>query len=215
MALCDFLITKDIVGYDCENPPIKGVEARGMLVNRSEIAPDFWTDGEFAIDFSLIDGAKAYEVLQSGKTPYNGTQQEMVEGANANTITNTLQLIVLKHDKDWAEQLFALMNGEFVAVIQNKQDNSPIGNCQIFGWETGLHCTGAVRELYNDDTLAGWQITFTEEGAAKGNFFTNSAIFDLLDETLALSYSPSYEHLGYEEDPNGVIEDPEPSEPIT
>ena len=27
--------------------------------------------------------------------------------------------------------------------------------------------TGAVRELYNDDTLAGWLLTFTEEGASR------------------------------------------------
>lgn len=215
MALCDFLITKDLVGYDCNNSPVKGVEARGMLVNRSDIAPNYWTDGEFAVDFGLKAGAKGYEVIQSGKTPYNGTQQELVEGANANTITNTLQLVVLKQDKDWAQQLFALMNGEFVAVLQNKQKNVPIGNCQIYGWEAGLHCTGAVRELYNDDTLAGWQITFTEEGAAKGNFFTSSAIFDLLDETSVGDYVPSYEHLGFEEDPNGVIDNPDPTEPRT
>jgi hypothetical protein len=34
-----------------------------------------------------------------------------------------------------------------------------------------------VRELYNDDTLAGWQITFTEEGASRGNLFMMGSDF--------------------------------------
>ena len=97
----------------------------------------------------------------------------MVEGANANTITNTLQLVVLKQDKDWAQQLYALVNGEFVAILKNKN-----GTCQVYGYEAGLHCTGAVRELYNDDTLSGWQLTFVEEGAARGNLFVEEGMLD-------------------------------------
>ena len=180
MALCDFIITQDIAGYNCDNPPIKGAESTGLLINRKDI--ESWsllTNQDFKVNIDMVCGGPvAYAVTQSGKTPWNGTQQEMVEGTNANTITNTVQLVVLKQDKDWAEQLFALVNGEFVAVIPDK-----IGNYQVYGLECGLHCTGAVRELYNDDTLAGWQITFTEEGAAKGTFFLNNKTsYDLLKQ---------------------------------
>ena len=77
------------------------------------------------------------------------------------------------------------MNGEFVCVIPNKN-----GTYQVYGSETGLHCTGAVRELYNDDTLAGWQITFTEEGATKGNLFTTSANFTALQSATAACPQP-------------------------
>ena len=84
----------------------------------------------------------------------------MVEGVYVNTVTNTLQFVVLKHDGDTAKQLHALINGEFVAIIPDKQ-----GNRQVYGTQTGLHCTGALRELYNDDTLSGWLVTMTEEGA--------------------------------------------------
>lgn len=191
MALCDFIISSSINGYDCENPPIKGVESRGMLINRADIdTTSFWHGGDFLVDFTLKSGKVGYKVEQSGKTPYNGTQQEMVEGTNANTITNTLQLVVMKQDSDWAKQLFALLNGEFVAVLENKTHNDSY-NCQVFGLETGLHCTGAVRELYNDDTLAGWQLTFTEEGAAKGNYFADDSIFELLDASLVATHRPT------------------------
>ena len=171
MALCDFVIEQDIQGIDCENPPVKGAESMGVLINRKDIdyADETTSTSPFMLNF--VNGmtkcdTHGYAVYQSGKTPWNGTQQEMVEGTNANTITNTVQLVVLKQDKDWAQQLYALVNGEFVAILKNKD-----GSEQVYGYEAGLHCTGAVRELYNDDTLAGWQITFTEEGASKGNIF--------------------------------------------
>ena len=180
MALCDFIITQDIKGYDCDNPPVKGAESRGVLINRKDI--DYSDEGESTSPFLLnfVHGmtkcdTHGYAVYQSGKQPWNGTQQEMVEGTNANTITNTVQLVVLKQDEDWAEQLFALVNGEFVAILKNKD-----GREQVYGYECGLHCTGAVRELYNDDTLAGWQITFTEEGAAKGNLFVADGLIDVV-----------------------------------
>lgn len=170
MAFCDFLIARDVVGYDCENPPKKGAQAMGWLYNRADIA-SVTKHTHFCVDIVLKTGATAYRVYQSGKQPWLGTQQEMVEGANQNTITNTLQVVVLKQDEDWAAQLFALLNGEFVAAIKinggKATDFYNNHDWVVLGSEAGLHCTGAVRELYNDDTLAGWQLTFVEEGASR------------------------------------------------
>lgn len=177
MALCDYLIASDIAGYDCENPPVKGAQSMGLLINRADI--DSYTDSGTQRTITLnCNQKRAYKVTQSGKQPFNGTQQEFVEGTNQNTITNTVQLVVLKQDKDFAEQLFSLINGEFVAIIP---DNN--GNYQIYGSETGLHCTGAIRELYSDDNLSGWQITFTEEGATRAGWFTTGVNFEALQAT--------------------------------
>lgn len=181
MALCDYLISTDITGYDCSEPHAKGAEREGLLINRADI--DTLTVLNFTITvFNLkCGGKKAYKISQSGKQPFTGTQQEMVEGANFNTITNTLQFVVLKQDKDWAEQLFALVNGEFVAVLQNKE-----GNYQVYGAETGLHCAGAVRELYSDDNLSGWVVTMTEEGAVSGSLFLDDdSMYSALQEATA------------------------------
>lgn len=183
MALCDFIINNDIQGLDCSTPPVKGVESRGVLINRQDV--DYADQGYsgsayFWLQFDHLMtkcDKRGYEIYQSGKTPFAGTQQEMVEGTNVNTITNTLQIVVLRQDEDWAQQLFALMNGEFVAILKDKN-----GNEQVFGYETGLHCTGAVRELYNDDTLAGWQLTFTEEGATRGNLFVSDGTIEAVLE---------------------------------
>lgn len=172
MALCDFLIAADIDGYNCENPMIKGAESMGILINRSEI--DSFTRSGFNITAMTLKcgGKKAYKITQSGKNPFSGTQQEMVEGTYVNTLTNTVQFVILAQDYNVAEDVYALANGDFVAIIPDKN-----GNYQVYGLECGLKMSAAVRELYNDDTLAGWLVTMTEEGATLGNLFTTATIF--------------------------------------
>ena len=182
MALCDFIIGSAIQGYDCTNPTVKGAESEGLLINRSDIA-NVELDGEypFAVGITMQSRKRGHRVFQYGNQPWNGTQQEMSEGTYQNTITNTVQFVVLKQDKDWASQLYALVNGEFVAVLQNKN-----GTYQVYGVEAGLHCTGAVRELYNDDTLSGWLVTMTEEGAARGNLFITAHDYRVLADGVNL-----------------------------
>lgn len=175
MALCDFLISSDINGYDCDNPMVKGAEQMGLLINRSDIQS--YTRSGFNITAMTLKcgGKKAYKITQSGKTPFNGSQQEMVEGTYANSMTNTLQFVILAQDYIVAEEIYALANGDFVAIIPDKN-----GNYQVYGLECGLKSSAIVRELYNDDTLSGWLVTMTEEGATLGNLFTTATIFNNL-----------------------------------
>lgn len=179
MALCDYLLNSDIAGVDCNSLPSVGVNAVGVLINRKDINFEYVTglvtdEHPFRVSFTNPRAFKCrkhgYTVTQVGRKPFDGTQQEMVEGTHQNTITNTLQFVILRHDANFAGDAFALMNGDFVAILYNKN-----GTYQVYGLETGLRCTGAIRELYNDDTLAGWQFTMQEVGAAKGNFFTDFA----------------------------------------
>ena len=50
----------------------------------------------------------------------------------------------------------------------------------MYGLEVGLRASAMVRELYNDDTLAGWLVTMTEEGSAKGSLFIDSTLYETL-----------------------------------
>ena len=179
MALCDYLITEDIAGFDCENPMVKGAKADGLLINRKEITMSgvtYDSTNPFLVTaLPLATGATAYDIVQGGKTPYTGTQQEMVEGTYQNTFTNTVQFVILNQGETTVKQVFALMNGEFVVVLQNNN-----GTYQVYGLESGLHSSAMVRELYNDDTLAGWLVTMTEEGATKGNLFINATLYESL-----------------------------------
>lgn len=179
MALCDFLISSNIQGYDCANPMVKGAKADGLLINRADInmaSVAYDASHPFLITaLPLKAGKTAYNIKQSGKTPYTGTQQELTEGTYQNTFTNTVQFVVLNQGSTTAEQVFALMNGEFVVILQNNN-----GSYQVFGLEAGLRASAMVRELYNDDTLAGWLVTMTEEAAVKGNLFIDSTLYETL-----------------------------------
>lgn len=181
MALCDYLIYDNIVGYDCSNPMVKGAKPDGLLINRADInmagiTYDTTTPNPFKITaLPLAAGKVAYNILQSGKTPWTGTQQEIVEGTYQNTFTNTVQFVVLNQGTTTAEQIFALMNGEFVVILQNNN-----GTYQVFGLECGLRASAMVRELYSDDTLSGWLVTLTEESATKGNLFIDETLYDTL-----------------------------------
>lgn len=179
MALCDFLISADIAGYDCENPMVKGAKADGLIINRKDInfaSVAYDPANPFKVTaLPLLTGKTAYDIVQGGKTPFTGSQQEMAEGAYQNTFTNTIQFVILNQGTTTAEQVFALMNGEFVVVLQNNN-----GTYQVFGLEAGLRASAMVRELYNDDTLSGWLVTMTEENAVKGNLFIDSALYETL-----------------------------------
>ena len=181
MALCDYLISADIAGFDCENPMVKGAKADGLLINRKDITMSgvtYDSTNPFKITaLPLATGKTAYDIVQGGKTPYTGTQQEMVEGTYQNTITNTVQFVILNQGETTADQVFALMNGEFVVVLQNNN-----GTYQVYGLVVGLHASAMVRELYNDDTLAGWLVTMTEENAVKGNLFIDASLYETLKQ---------------------------------
>lgn len=179
MALCDFLISADIQGYDCSNPMVKGAKADGLIINRKDInfaSVTYDPSHPFEVTaLPLLAGKTAYDIVQGGKTPYTGSQQEMAEGTYQNTFTNTVQFVILNQGTTTAEQVFALMNGEFVVILQNNN-----GTYQVYGLEAGLRASAMVRELYNDDTLSGWLVTMTEESAVKGNLFIDAALYETL-----------------------------------
>ena len=179
MALCDFIISADIQGYDCENPMVKGAKADGLIINRKDITMSgvtYDSSDPFKITaLPLESGKTAYDIIQGGKTPFTGSQQEMAEGTYQNTITNTVQFVILNQGLTTANQVFALMNGEFVVILQNNN-----GTYQVYGIEAGLRASAMVRELYNDDTLSGWLVTMTEENAVKGNLFIDATLYATL-----------------------------------
>ena len=179
MALCDFLISADIQGYDCSNPMVKGAKANGLIINKADInmaGVTYDASNPFKVTaLPLNAGKTAYDIVQGGKTPFTGSQQEMAEGTYQNTITNTIQFVILNQGSTTASQVFALMNGEFVVALQNNN-----GTYQVFGLETGLRASAMIRELYSDDTLSGWLITMTEENAVKGNLFIDAALYNTL-----------------------------------
>ena len=182
MAACDTLISERIQAVDCDTGAKRGVMRQGYIANRKEIniARTALLEGNMleAITFKSAEGT-LYPIYQSGRMPFNGTQQELVEGTFHNTFTNTVQFVMLNHNPVKAYDVIdRLANGEFVVFLKSLERPDV---WQVFGWHTGLHASAMVRELYSDDTLAGWLITLTEEDAPmSGVFATQEAIDDAL-----------------------------------
>lgn len=185
VTLCDSLLANDIQGYNCDNPMTKGVNRTGIIINRSDIQLDEVTkDVNMVTAMPLKVGKKGFTIVQGGKTPFSGTQQEMVEGTYQNTINNTIQFAILNQgDLTTASVVDALLNGEFVVVLTNNYSSAPDYSHQVYGLETGLHASAMVRELYNDDTLAGWLVTLLEEGAGTATWYVADEVFATLTQT--------------------------------
>lgn len=197
MNFCDAQLDRDIIAIECNNISIKGAEREGLIFNRSDLDLDEMATGasdNVITTLPLKTGKTPFKVVQPTRTPFNGTKTEAVVGTYATTFTNTLQIVVLNHGDFVANIVQQLASGEFVVAMKNRSVNldsgtapSPTGHhyaWQFYGIESGLHLASAVRELYNDDTLAGWLITLTETDAQKaGIFATNDLIESYLNPT--------------------------------
>lgn len=184
--LCDSLLANDIQGFNCDNPMIKGVENIGVLINRSDINLASVTKDAATHEITalpLVSGKKGYQIVQGGNTPFSGSQQEMVVGTYQNTITNTFQFAILNSGQTTAAIVDALMNGVFVGVLTNKYAATGEFKHQVYGLDAGLRASAMVRELYNDDTLAGWLVTMTEEGAGLSAWYVDDELYATLTET--------------------------------
>lgn len=183
---CDYLLDKDINGIDCNEQIAKGVKSRAVIVNRADIDLEnieFDASGRTIVNMPLAQGEKGFVITQPDKSPFNGTQTEMQEGTYFNTFTNTLSLVMLNHGRQTAQQVDELVNGDYVVILENNAVVSGDPAWQIFGLQGGLKGASAVRELYSDDTLAGWVVTLTETGATKSAIFVEGSVVESLLES--------------------------------
>lgn len=190
MNFCDAQLDRDIIAIECNNLSIKGAEREGLIFNRADM--DF-TSMEMATDANnviatlpLKQGKTAFKCVQPTRTPFSGSKTEATVGTYATTYTKTVQIVVLNHGDYVANVIDKLGSGEFVVAMQNKSvnatnDTAPKAHAykwEFYGIENGLHLASAVRELYNDDTLAGWLVTLTETDASKAGIFATDALIE-------------------------------------
>lgn len=180
MSYCDNKIAANISGYSCADPMVKGAESEGLLINRADITLSGITysasDENVVTALPLATGADAYHITQPNKLPFNGTKTELVDGTYTKTFTHTLQFVILAHGQDTALVIDQLSRGEFVAIITNKSGDGSSKH-QIYGLTSGLTPSAMVRELYNDDTLAGWLVTMTETDVPTSGIFCDDTLY--------------------------------------
>lgn len=195
MEDCSKTIAKCIKA-SCSNPVYSGVEATGWIFNKADVTPVYYQsdpqddstiDKHQVVSFKMGTGKKGYEVQQLGKTPFTGTQTEMVEGTNANTFTNTLALVVPDNSLEVSRDIIEnLANGSYIVILENSYEGADNqSKYQVFGLSKGLKATAMTNDKYSEDTNGGWAVTLTEENVGvSGVFFYDGTSLTSTKSTL-------------------------------
>lgn len=180
MSVCDNVI-KAGIQHNCAEMLSKGYERKGIIINRADIdlsAVTMSVTNDNIIEaLPLKTGKKAYEVIQLGNNPFNGTKTSIEVGANVNTVGHEVALVVLDKGPDVVDNVIeGLLNGEFVVILENKHKglkNTAAGSSafQVFGFHQGLKVASGESDANSDDTLGGWAVVLKEEKAPKAAMF--------------------------------------------
>ena len=172
--ICESTIKRDIA-FDCAQLSVRGLEADGVIINRSDIdfAATVFDETQKNIIKTLVlkSGKKGYQVAQLGSTPFTGTQTTLNVGKYRNTWTHQIPIAVLA-------------NGQFVVIIRNKQKANK-GEYQIYGYAQGLTASEGTNEKYSEDTDGGWLITLQEVSTPKCALF----YYNTDDKTTATQFA--------------------------
>lgn len=169
MAICEHLIAADIAA-SCASPIRAGVEQVGYIINKSDIESIVEEDG-IVTSIVLKKGKRAYQIQQLGQQPFNGTQNEFVEGDYMNTFNKTVAFVVLGNSPSVSKDIIEpLANGEFVVVYENKYKVDSLQNAfEIVGAEVGARMTSASQNKYENQSA--WTIELLESEVPTANKF--------------------------------------------
>ncbi len=186
---CEGIITQTLSDKCADHP--HGFEKIGCIINRGDIDFSAGTvTGNILDQIVLLNNKIGFKVLQYGTKPFNGTKKSGVSKESApGKMNKTVQFFVPDHDPDVDEGFVdAILNGEFVMVLENKDKNSSSNNAafEVFGWHNGLHFTAVEQDTYGDYG-SGWLITLEETEAPtsslylfKTSYATTKAAFESL-----------------------------------
>lgn len=191
MALCEKKI-KGCIALDCEKPMFTGMESGAFIFNKSDIESityeqvDNKDNPNMVTALTLGTGAVGYRIEQFGKTPYTGTQTNMVEGNAFNKFNQTFSFVVTDNSSKASNEILDnLANGKFVAVVRNQYKGSDgRSEFQVYGINKGLAASAIENDKYSEDTDGGWQVTLVEENTPVSAVFIEHKTGDDVD-TLA------------------------------
>lgn len=187
-GICDNAIKRDIE-LNCDDPIVPGLEQEGVIMNRSDIdfsTVAFNTTRKNVIEtLAMKSGKKAYKVVAPGSTPFTGTNTALATGTYRNTFTNTVNMVILANDPDvCADIIDGLVNGEYVAILENKaknlqkEENPGDSAFQIYGYYQGLKAAEISNDKYSEETEGGWSVSLQETKVPKSALFYYKTDYD-------------------------------------
>lgn len=188
MATCDMIIKKDIAP-SCDDLIVPGLEANGVIINRSEVdfgAVTFNSTRKNVVEtFPLKSTKKGYKIQALGSQPFVGTNVSMAAGTYRNTFTNTVNIVILDNGPDvCADIIDGLANGEFVIILENKfkglGKSEAAGDAafQIFGYYQGLRAVEMGNDKWAEETEGGWSVSLQETKVPKSALFLYKTSYD-------------------------------------
>lgn len=160
MTKCDTSVIHDFL-YDCENPPVAGLEDNALLINRADI--DFTksatdADNPNIITSIVLKAGKKANLVQQRKDSFNGTKVDQVEGTYSVGTTQTFAFVSFANSAEEKAALEKMLNGSFVAVIQNKAaaDDSKY---EVLGWNTGLKTPTLTKDYVAEESAGVYAVT--------------------------------------------------------
>lgn len=167
--ICEHLIAADIAA-NCASPIRAGVEAVGYIINKADIKSVTEEDGIVSV-IDLFSGKRAYQIQQLGQQPFNGTNNEFVEGDYMNTFNKTVAFAILNNSPSVSKDIIEpLANGEFVVIIENKYKVDSLKNAfEIIGLEAGARMSSATQNKY--DNQSAWTVELLESEVPTANKF--------------------------------------------
>ena len=178
MVNCESIIKTDIK-FDCSNPPVKGVDSVGYIINRKDID---WglierdkDDPTHVIKMiTLLAGKKAYTIEQPAKGAFTGTKSEGVAGDFINVTKRTVQFTIFENSPIAAANVDGILNGEFVVILENKSKGvNGASAFELFGFESGMVFESTSNEKYAN--LGGTTIVLSEaEAPVSGQWLYNA-----------------------------------------
>lgn len=164
---CDKMISNDIAS-DCSNPLIKGLEKRGIIINKADIdlAASTKVDANTYSALVLKTGKQGYNLYQQGRTPFAGAKRELQSNDTQPRWNNDVPFVILDKGPTVAKTIDDLCNGEFVVILENKHKGAAGDSAfTIIGMEQGLYVNAGTIEPYNDENHGGWAMTLQEQMA--------------------------------------------------
>jgi hypothetical protein len=173
-------IDKDILGLDCDNPSVAGVDgSNGWIINYDDIDRDLSVVTADGIITSLILNAGKYARLI--ETDPDGVEPSWKYAPGAyrrDQVAQTMAIKLFDPSPTNKQRIVDISKGKFVVVLKrNNIKNNPVAPeikgdnvFEAWGWDCGLILGGDTQNDYQDaDTGGGINLQLTTSDKRKEN----------------------------------------------
>lgn len=181
---------------NCENPIFAGLEDEAILINATDISSVAVTGLPNQKVIMLKGYAKGFPVQVGGAVPFGGTSVAMEKSDYSVKSAKTFTFAFQNAGAESALITEMLMNGRFVAIVENK--NKGIGGDNAFiiiGLDKPLTVSSVNKDYTNDANESATIVTMTTAEQRFENYLFNGNYTDTKD--VFNNYKQLSQNLGY------------------